>query len=470
MDDQHTSPSPTLTKPLLAGRYELRSLVGEGGIADVYSAFDRVLRRKVAVKVLREDMASDRRVVGRFRREARAAASLGHPNIVSLHDVGGEGEVPFMVMELIPGETLSDVIWREAPLPAERTAEIGAMVADALAFAHQRGIVHQDVKPANIMLSPTGQVKVLDFGIAGALAWTSVSGAGELMGTAEYVSPEQARGLSLDGRSDIYSLGVVLYEMLTGRPPFEAESAEAVARMHVQEEPLPARRVRPELPVALEDIVMRCLAKDPKARYQRAAQLAADLRRFQASKRGITAILPPSRTTDELDPDLRPGRSGRPGRQGRRDGPRAEPRPVRRRLGLALILVVVAVVAAFAVPLFVGGEATPGPRPTPRPGLTAPIGLLAKASCDGFLKAKVQLTWFPGRGSIADGYVIYRGESRTGPFEKIELLAGRSTTAFVDPRLNTGTTFYYVARSTAGSRMSPNSGVIEAKTPGFCLF
>jgi hypothetical protein len=216
--------------------------------------------------------------------------------------------------------------------------------------------------------------------------------------------------------------------------------------------------------VALENIVMRCLAKDPKARYQRAAQLAADLRRFQASKRGVTAILPPSRTTDELDPELRPGR------QGRQDRRPTEARPVRRRLGLALILVVVAVVTAFAVPLFVGGEATPSPRPTPRPGLTAPIGLLAKTSCDGFLKAKVQLTWYPGRGSIADGYVIYRGESRTGPFEKIELLSGRSTTTFVDPRLNTGATFYYVARSTAGSRMSPNSGVVEAETPGFCLF
>jgi eukaryotic-like serine/threonine-protein kinase len=461
MDEQQVPESPLLTESLLAGRYELRSLVGRGGIADVYSAFDRVLRRRVAVKLLREEMAGDHQVVGRFRREARAAASLGHPNIVSLHDVGDDGDVPFMVMELIPGETLSDVIWREAPLPPERVAEIGAMVADALAFAHQRGIVHRDVKPSNIMLSPSGQVKVLDFGIAGALAWTSVSGSAEVLGTAEYLSPEQARGRALDGRSDIYSLGVVLYEMLTGRPPFEAESPEAVARMHVEEEPLPVRRVRPESPPALEGIVMRCLAKDPKARYQRAAQLAADLRRFHALGRGVTATLPPSRTTEELDLAPLP-------RRGRRR--RSEPRPLRRTMGLALVLAIAAVVAALAVPFFVGDEAAPAPRPSPRPALAAPIGLLAKTSCDGFLKAKVELSWFPGRGSTADGYAIYRSESKSGPFKKLELLSGRSSTKFVDPRLNTGAIYYYVARSTVGSRMSPNSAVAEAETPGFCLF
>jgi serine/threonine protein kinase len=470
VDDQPVPGSPVLTSSLLGGRYELRSLVGQGGIADVYAAFDRVLRRKVAVKVLRESMATDRRLVARFRREARAAASLTHPNIVSLHDVGMDGEIPFMVMELIAGETLTDVIWRESPLRAERAAEIAGMVADALAFAHDEGLLHQDVKPGNIMVTGSGQVKVLDFGIARAWAPSLPTDPPEVLGTAEYASPEQARGLPLDGRSDIYSLGVVLYEMLTGRPPFEAETPASVARMHVQEEPLPARRVTPDVPAALDVIVMRCLAKDPKARYQRAAQLAADLRRFHASNEGHTAPLPPGRTTDELESASDPAADGR--RVGRRrDRPvQRPPRHIRRTVSLALVLVVISVLAAVAVPFFMRDPASPSPPPRPRPVLAAPIGLVAKTSCDGFLKARVQLTWFPGEARSTDGYAVYRSDARDGPWDKVELLSGRSTTRFIDPRLNTGTTYWYEVRSTAGSRLSPYSSPIQADTPGLCLF
>jgi serine/threonine protein kinase len=461
MDEEQGPGSQTLTTSLLAGRYEIRTLVGQGGVADVYSAFDRALRRKVAVKVLRESMAGDRRVVARFRREARAAASLGHPNIVSLHDVGMDGEVPFTVMELVSGETLSEVIWRESPLAAERAAEIGGQVADALAFAHDLGLTHQDVKPGNIMLSRAGQVKVLDFGIARAWAPALPSDPRAVLGTAEYVSPEQAQGLALDGRSDIYSLGVVLYEMLTGRPPFEAEAPAAVAGMHVREEPLPLRSVRPEVPASLDGIVMRCLEKDPKARYQRAAQLRADLRRFHASGKGITATLPPARTTDQLDPQAHPEGRIRRGR---------EPRLPRRRVRLALVLVLVVVAAGLAAPFLVRDRASLAPRPSPRPTLAAPIGLQAKASCDGFLKAKIQLTWFPGEARSTDGYAVYRSESGDGPYQMIELLSGRASTTTIDPHLNTSTTYYYEVRSTDGSRMSPFSESIRTETPGFCLF
>jgi len=195
---------------VLAGRYEIRSLLGQGGMAEVYSALDRVLGRLVAVKVLRESLAEDRRAVARFRREARAVAALSHPGIVSIHDVGSDGATPFMVMELVSGEPLSQVIWREAPLSVERAAGIGEAVGEALAFAHDAGIVHRDVKPGNVMIRANGHVKVLDFGIARALAWTPVTEGGAVQGTAEYVSPEQISGLSLDGRSDVYSLGVVL--------------------------------------------------------------------------------------------------------------------------------------------------------------------------------------------------------------------------------------------------------------------
>src|SRR5439155_4904429 len=206
----------------------------------------------------------------------------------------------------------------------------------------------------------------------------------------------------------------------------------------------------------------RSIAKDPKARYQRAGQLAADLRRFGASTGGITAPLPLGRTTDELDPAFAPNDPG--GRV------RRAPRPLRRTVSLALVLVVVAILAAVAVPFFVRDQANPTPRHRSRPALAAPIGLLGKTSCDGFLKAKVQLSWYSGGASRADGYAVYRSDSRDGPWDKIELLSGRSKTGFVDPHLNTGATYYYAVRSTAGSRMSSSSAVAQADTPAFCLF
>ena len=275
---------------LLGGRYALRSLVGEGGMAEVFSAIDGVLDRPVAVKVLREHLAHDSEAVARFRREARAVAAVSHPNIVSIHDVGtieqdqfvdgrpvARGR-PFLITELIVGQPLDLIIRRDGPMPAQRVAEIGEAVAAALAFAHGSGIVHRDLKPANVMLTPWGHVKVLDFGIALAAAWTPVADGGRVHGTAEYLSPEQARGWAVDGRSDIYSLGVVLYELLTGRVPFAGENSVAVAYQHLERIPERPSRLRPDTPPELERVILRCLEKDPRQRYDSAGSLRAALR------------------------------------------------------------------------------------------------------------------------------------------------------------------------------------------------
>jgi serine/threonine protein kinase len=448
---------------ILAGRYEVRSQLGQGGMAEVYSALDRVLGRLVAVKVLRESLAEDRRAVARFRREARAVAALSHPNIISIHDVGSEGAIPFMVMELVSGEALSQVIWREAPLTIELAAGVGEAVANALAFAHDAGIVHRDVKPGNVMITTSGHVKVLDFGIARALAWTPVTEGGAVQGTAEYVSPEQASGLSLDGRSDIYSLGVVLYEMLTGLPPFRADTAVAIAYQHLEEQPAPLRSLRPGIPPALEAVVLRCLAKERWSRYQNATDLASDLRRC----RGEPAAGGPSK--DRPDPAPRtdtrelvaapvPSRTAR----------------ARSRRGHRLRTVSVAVTLAVAVAgggylLIRGGLTAKAKTARPAP-LFAPTGLRAQAECDGFLKGRLSLSWTASRSTSADGYVVSRATSPGGPFEKIALLPGRAAHAFVDRHLNTATAYYYEVRATSGSRISPSFAAAQSKTPSICLF
>src|SRR5204863_3181074 len=223
---------------LLAGRYEIQRLLGHGGMAEVYLGTDRVLGRQVAVKVLGPQFARDATFVARFRREAQAAAALNHPNVVSVYDTGSDDGTHFIVMEYVRGKTLSDVIREDAPLLPERAAEIAQGVAQALAFAHKGGIIHRDVKPGNIMLTPTGDVKVMDFGIARATSSESLTQTATVLGTATYFSPEQAQGEPVDARSDVYSLGIVLYEMLTGRPPFNGDSAVTVAYKHVREQPV----------------------------------------------------------------------------------------------------------------------------------------------------------------------------------------------------------------------------------------
>jgi beta-lactam-binding protein with PASTA domain len=269
---------------VFADRYELGNRIGRGATADVYLAVDRRLSRDVAVKVLSPAFSSDPANVERFRREAQSAARLNHPNIVAVYDWGEADGTYFIVMEYVPGQTLRDLISTYERLNPGEAVPIAAEIADALAFAHAHGVVHRDVKPGNVLVTPDGQVKVADFGIARAETGDDLTKTGSVLGTATYFSPEQAQGLTLDGRSDVYALGVVLYEMLTGVAPFTGASPVAVAYKHVRDEPTPPSRVVSSLPGALDRIVLTAMAKDVTRRYQTADDLRADLLRFERGR------------------------------------------------------------------------------------------------------------------------------------------------------------------------------------------
>jgi eukaryotic-like serine/threonine-protein kinase len=280
--------------PVYNGRYELQSQVARGGTAQVYLARDIILGRPVALKVLFPELSTDSAFVERFRREAQAAASLSHPNIVPVYDWGESDDTYFIVMEYVDGEPLSSIIHTQAPVNPGSAAQVAADIAKALTYAHRHGVVHRDVKPGNVLITADGQVKVTDFGIARAVGNLDdqVTQTGLVMGTATYFSPEQAQGLDVDGRSDIYSLGVVLYEMLVGRPPFIGDTPVAIAYQHVQETPPRPRALNPEIPVALEAIVLQAMAKLPAERYQSADDLRADLERFLRNQTVLAS--PPS--------------------------------------------------------------------------------------------------------------------------------------------------------------------------------
>jgi len=264
---------------VLSDRYELRDQLGAGGMAEVFLGKDRVLGRTVAVKTLLAQYGGDPHFIERFRREAQHAAALNHPNIVSVYDTGSDDGTHYIVMEYVEGKTLRDIIREEGPLLPERVAEIGADVCAGLAFAHSHGIVHRDIKPANIMVTTAGAVKVADFGIARAVSGDTVTQTAMVLGTAQYFSPEQAQSAPVDARSDIYSLGVVLYEMLTRQVPFTGSSPVAIAYKHVKEAPVLPSRLNPDVPPALEAIVMKAMAKNPDNRYQSAEEMREDLMR-----------------------------------------------------------------------------------------------------------------------------------------------------------------------------------------------
>jgi serine/threonine-protein kinase len=291
----------TLVGQVFSSRYEIEREVAQGGMAEVYLARDQLLSRPVALKALFPEYAREPSFVERFRREAQAAANLNHPNIVAIYDWGQESGTYFIVMEYVEGRSLRDLIRSEAPLEPNLVAEIGGEIASALAFAHRSGVVHRDVKPGNVLLTRAGTVKVTDFGIARAGTSDGLTQTGSVMGTATYFAPEQAQGLPVDGRSDVYSLGVVLYEMVTGVAPFTGDSPVAVAYKHVREDPVTPSHRNPDVPPDLERIIMTALAKDPSHRYQTADDLRADLLRFRRGRpiaaAPVTAIVAEVPTT-----------------------------------------------------------------------------------------------------------------------------------------------------------------------------
>jgi eukaryotic-like serine/threonine-protein kinase len=382
-----TMPHASDSVTTLRGRYVLRRQIAHGGMGVVWEATDDVLGRSVAVKALSPALAADQRFVERFRREARAAAGLSHANVAQVFDYGEDGPTRFIVMELVEGETLAARLRREGRLAPAEAARIGAQAADALEAAHLAGIVHRDVKPGNIMLATDGSVKVMDFGIAAAAYGSSLTATGSMLGTAAYMSPERVSGKAATPASDVYSLSVVVYEALTGAPPFDLETPVATAAAHVHTAPVPVRTLARDVPAPLAAAVERALEKDPAARPASAAAFAALLRTGVATADGASSAAAPTQQlrvhpTDRLTmpPTLPPTE------------PRARPqtaprtaRPPRRRLNRAILIgAAIAALLAWALIAALAGGGTPTPpaaqssgRASPSPSVEATVAVPA---------------------------------------------------------------------------------------------
>ena len=276
---------------LLGNRYEIIERIGIGGMATVYKAKCHVLNRYVAVKILRDEFTTDREFIRRFNTEAQAAARLTHPNIVSIYDVGNEGNIYYIVMELIQGKTLKEIIEEDGALPWKWSINIAIQIASALEMAHRNNIIHRDIKPHNIIITEDGVAKVTDFGIAKAVSNSTITAFGTTIGSVHYFSPEHARGGFTDAKSDLYSLGVVLYEMLTGRVPFDADTPVSVALKHMQEIPIEPLKINPLIPSSLNNIILKAMQKDPNQRYQSATEMLRDLRQVAKNPEGNFVVL-----------------------------------------------------------------------------------------------------------------------------------------------------------------------------------
>jgi serine/threonine-protein kinase len=332
---------------LIAGRFALEENVGSGGMASVYRAHDRLLERPVALKMLHDHYVHDEEAVERFQREARSAAQLAHPNIVTVIDRGEDNGRPYIVYEYVGGENLKQLVVREGALPVPMAIDLGLQIARALECAHERGVVHRDVKPQNVLLGAEGRAKVTDFGIAHARDTAGITLTGTIMGTSDYIAPEQARGEAAGEASDIYSLGVVLFELLTGRVPYQAETPVAVAMKHVHDPVPSARAVRPDVPPRLDALVRRCLAKAPGERFASMSDLIVEL---EACRRGDAPPPTDSAATIIVPPVAQPRR--------RRGG-----RILRTLLVivLALVLVAAAAVGAYVLTRGVSKDTGIGP-------------------------------------------------------------------------------------------------------------
>ena len=371
---------------VLAGRYEVRDLIGRGGMAEVHLGYDKRLSRIIAIKLLRSDIAGDVTFQARFRREAQSAAALNHPTIVAVYDSGEEEltdpngsarSVPYIVMEYVEGHTVRELLGDGEAVPIPEAVEITTGVLDALEYSHRAGIVHRDIKPGNIMLTSTGAVKVMDFGIARAIedSAATVTQTHAVVGTAQYLSPEQARGEIVDARSDLYSTGCLLYELLTGQPPFTGDSAVAIAYQHVREIPKPPSSLAADVPESLDRVVLKALAKTRDDRYQDAAHMRTEL---LAAERGMAVSAPatdtwqsttamPSATAPSPAVPAPPPSAAPP-----QAGPEkaAEDKRPRRRWWVWLFLIILLILAGTVIGMALSGR-FPGGKPSPTPSPTA---------------------------------------------------------------------------------------------------
>jgi len=441
----------------LGGRYEVRSLIGRGGMAEVHLGYDTRLHRIVAIKMLRIDLARDSIFQARFRREAQAAASLNHPNIVAVYDTGeevitapdGRGvSVPYIVMEYVEGHTVKELLADGTPVPIDEAVEIVSGVLSALEYSHAAGLVHRDIKPGNIMLTTDGKVKVMDFGIARALAdsQATMTQTNAVVGTAQYLSPEQARGEQVDARSDLYSTGVVLFELLTGRPPFRGDSAVAVAYQHVSAIPPTPSSITPDVPEALDRVVMKALAKNRDDRYSSAAAMRADLIRAArgadvnapatqvwaaaAANDGATqtlAMAPPP-PPDYAGPTRTGAQAASPtstmtavGQNGEEDG---EPEKNKKKTGWIVALVV------LAVALVAGGIALAMNQNRGPEQVAVPEGLVNSAPADAQAKVEAAgLVWAVSDETVASDDVAEGDVAKVDPAEGRMVDEGSTVTA-----------------------------------------
>ena len=465
---------------LLSDRYELGETLGYGGMSEVHKGRDTRLSRDVAVKILRADLARDPTFQLRFRREAQNAAALNHPAIVAVYDTGEtdseNGPLPYIVMEYVDGRTLRDIVKTEGPLSPRRAMEVMADGSAALDFSHRHGIVHRDVKPANIMITRSGAVKVMDFGIARALAdgQAAVTQTAAVIGTAQYLSPEQARGEAVDARSDVYASGCVLFELLTGEPPFTGDSPVAVAYQHVREEPRKPSDVVPATPASLDAVVLKALSKNPANRYQSAAEMRADLVRVLSGQRPkAPMIMSEEEHTAMLGQGAGPTEmigSGRHRSDDVEDYPPAHPPERRRSKNAVVALVTLACVAVFAlaawlVTMLVG---VGNPDRVPVPNL---MGMTAQAANE---KAKSE-GWMvlprscpspeDKRGTIVN-QTPRAGTQRVKAETKIELCAGTGPESTAVPDLSGMTmTEAQQALEAAGLKIGLNPDKKETSDP-----
>ena len=374
---------------VLAGRYEIRDLIGRGGMAEVHLGYDKRLSRIIAIKLLRSDIAGDPTFQARFRREAQSAAALNHPTIVAVYDSGEEEitapngatrSVPYIVMEYVEGHTVRELLGDGDAVPIPEAVEITTGVLDALEYSHRAGIVHRDIKPGNIMLTSTGAVKVMDFGIARAMEDSSatVTQTHAVVGTAQYLSPEQARGEVVDARSDLYSTGCLLYELLTGQPPFTGDSAVAIAYQHVREIPKPPSALAADVPESLDRVVLKALAKARDDRYQDAAHMRNEL---LAAARGMAVSAPATDTwqapaalsspsTTALSPAPAPGPPS-PAQPPVSPDRSTENKQPRRRWWVWVLLLILLILVGSLIGLAASGLIGGKPSPTPTPTATA---------------------------------------------------------------------------------------------------